>query len=193
MIQIKNVCNIKMIDNIFKDLDFISNIKKGEKPCFSDKTCISTNEWFPKLKRRWKNEMGEKGVIYVDTLLNSTSSYVHIYSSQVFDLDNKEEEKDKIKVMREKLVGSLVGLHNLVYTYKIENQVSVSEDYMKATKKVESIILEIDEIIKKFSSSFNDISSTSVNNINNVNNINDKKSQVKNNFFKFAAPKVIKN
>lgn len=127
-----------MLKSLVEDLSFIGKIKKNEKPCFSDKTCISTSEWFSTIKRRWKSEVGEKGVIYVDTLLNTLCSYVR-------NCVNEAE----LSIIREKLMECLFGLNNLVYTYDVDNQQQVSKDYGKCITKVEQIIKEIDKI--KFS------------------------------------------
>ena len=60
-----------MLKEIYEDLEFISKIPKNCKPNFSDKSYTSTSEWFSIWKRRYKYEKGEKGMLYVNTLVEN--------------------------------------------------------------------------------------------------------------------------
>jgi len=126
----------KMLNNILEDWEFIKSIPKGVKPCFNDKTFINVNEWFVTFKRRMKGEIGEKGVIYVNSLIESTSNYY----KNITDMNSLRKIKDI-------LIESLLGLENLVYTYKVDLQENVSKDYKNCILKIQKIINEIDKII----------------------------------------------
>jgi hypothetical protein len=124
--------------NILEDWDFISKINKGVKPCFYDKSLIGMNDWFVTFRRRYKGEKGEKGVVYVENLIETTNKY--------YKTETDYEFLNKIK---ETLRNSICGLNNLVYTYKIDGQESVSQSYSNCISQIEKIILDIDFIISE--------------------------------------------
>ncbi len=126
-----------MSDKLLLEWNFIKNIPKGMKPCFYDKTLISANEWFVTLKRRWKGEVGEKGVIYLNSLIDITKDYC---------LNNKTN----LKEIRTVLIDSIIGIKNLVYTYNVESQINVANDYNKCISKIQDLINEIDKMKKSF-------------------------------------------
>lgn len=127
---------------IFEDWKFIANVPKGAKPCFYDKSLIYINEWFPTLRRRWKGEKGEKGVMYVENLLEMSIKVV-----SCLDIN-------ALKNFKEILRSVTIGLHNLVYTYKVDEQISVSNSYSDLSLKVEKLIDEIDQQIRNKSNFF---------------------------------------
>src|SRR5581483_12357753 len=102
--------------NLLDEWRFISTINKGEKPCYNDKTKINVSEWFVTWRRRYKGEKGEKGVLYMQNLLENTNKYLELY-------------KDGNKLLLEVLNSSIIGINNLVYTYQMEEQEHVSKDY----------------------------------------------------------------
>ena len=120
-----------MLSKILEDLEFLQIIPKGCKPNFSDKTLTSTNEWFSTIKRRYKSEKGEKGVIYVKTLINNVKS---VYKN----LDNSS-----LKLLKGKLILAILGINNLIYTYEIDEQISVYEGYICCRKNIEKLIEDI--------------------------------------------------
>jgi hypothetical protein len=127
---------------IFDDWKFIAGIPKGAKPCFYDKSLIYINEWFPTLRRRWKGEKGEKGVMYVENLLESSIKLV-----SCLDIN-------ALKNFKEILQSVSIGLKNLVYTYKVDDQISVSNSYSDLSEKVEKLIDSIDQQIRNKSNFF---------------------------------------
>ena len=120
-----------MLNKILEDLEFLEIIPKGYKPNFSDKTLTSTNEWFSTFKRRYKSEKGEKGVMYVENLIENIESVC------------KNLDHSSLKLLKEKLVTAILGLNNLIYTYKIDEQISVSDGYINCKKRIENIIEKI--------------------------------------------------
>jgi len=108
--------------SIYSEWEFIASIPKDVKPCFRDKTFISVNEWFGTIKRRYKGEKGENGIIYLEDLIEKT----------------KKNNIDKN--LRELLQKSILGINNLVYTYKKDGQKEVSENYNKCIDKIDKII-----------------------------------------------------
>ena len=128
--------------NIFDEWKFISGIPKGTKPCFYDKSLVSINEWFVTFKRRWKGEKGEKGVLYVENLLETTEKTI-----PCLDIN-------ALRNLKEILHSAILGLGNLVYTYKVDEQVSVSESYFLLGKRVEKLIDLIDLQVRNKSNFF---------------------------------------
>jgi hypothetical protein len=122
--------------SFYEDWNFIALIPKGAKPCFYDKTLVHVNEWFVTFKRRLKGEKGEKGIVYVENLLETTEKTICI--SDVNSLRN----------LKDILQKSIIGLTNLVYTYKIDGQLEVSKNYSCMIEKVEKIIEDIDRQIR---------------------------------------------
>lgn len=120
-----------MLNKILEDLEFLKIIPKGYKPNFSDKTLTSTNEWFSTIKRRYKSEKGEKGVIYIENLLDNIESMC------------KNLDTSSLKDLKEKLIPAMLGLNNLIYTYKIDEQMYVSEGYVNCRKRIEYIVENI--------------------------------------------------
>ncbi len=125
-----------MVDNVlinlYKDWDFIKSIPVNVKPCFQDKSLVYVNEWFVTIKRRWKGEKGELGVVYVDNLINLTEN--------IYNKLEKNKNLTELETLRNSLESSLVGLENLVITYKKDGQLSVSENYKDCITKVKNII-----------------------------------------------------
>lgn len=117
---------------LFTEWEFISNISENIKPCFHDKTYTHSNEWFVTLKRRYKGEKGEYGVVYVNNLIEDT---INFYK------DNTDVML--LKKLKEILEKSITGLQHLVNTYKRDNQEQVSKDYEKCLHKVENMITDM--------------------------------------------------
>lgn len=122
---------MSIFESIFTDWEFISKIPKDMKPCFSDKTLIGCNEWFSTFKRRYKGEKGERGVIYVKQLIDSTENYI------------KSADNISVKKLKDLIENSLEGMKNLVETYKKDQQDQVSKDYEELLEKVKIIIKNI--------------------------------------------------
>ena len=120
-----------MLNNIFEEWEFIKTIPKDSKPCFSDKTFVSINEWFATFKRRRKGEVGEKGVIYINNLIDNTFKYY------------KNTDINSLKKLKNILNDAILGISNLVYTYKVDLQETVSDDYAKCIKRIEELIKKI--------------------------------------------------
>lgn len=138
-----------MTEKYFLDeWQFVCDIKKGEKPCFNDKTFIEMNAWFVTWRRRYKGEKGEKGIIYLDNLIENTSAFIK----------KDEITNEFLKKLKDVLQNSILGINNLSYTYKIDNQEQVAKDYSNLIDKIEKIILYINSLIKPktnfFASSF---------------------------------------
>lgn len=131
----------KILQEILNDLDFISTIPKNAKPNFSDKTYTSTNEWFSTIKRRYKYERGEKGVIYISSLVENIIQMC------------KTLDENSLKNLREKLIEAIIGLNNIVYTYKIDEQPEVAKNYELSIEKINKLITQI-ENNKKFKNFF---------------------------------------
>ncbi len=127
---------------IFDEWKFIAGIPKGTKPCFYDKSLVSINEWFVTFKRRWKGEKGEKGVLYIENLVETTEKTI-----VCLDLN-------ALRNLKEVLHSAIFGLNNLVYTYKVDEQNSVSESYCDLSKAVEKLITSIDLQIRNKSNFF---------------------------------------
>ena len=127
-----------MLNDIFKDLDFIAKIPKEAKPNFSDKTFTLSNEWFPTLKRRWKHEQGEKGVLFVNNLIADIEK---IYKT--CDIDSQ-------KKIREKLTFSIPGLDNIVETYSNDNQTEVAKNYSLIIEKIKNMNEKYTKLKKQF-------------------------------------------
>lgn len=125
-----------MLKEILDDLEFISKVPKNAKPNFSDKTFTSTNEWFSTIKRRYKYERGEKGMIYVSTLVEN------IYKCY------KSLDMSSLKLLKEKVLEANMGLNNIICTYKIDEQPEVWKNYNESLEKLESLIVIIDNIIR---------------------------------------------
>lgn len=118
-----------MLKDILDNLEFISNVPPNAKPNFSDKSYTFTTEWFSTLKRRYKNEKGEKGLISMENLISEIEEN---YKS----LDHKR--------LKDALENSLRGLTNIIHTYKLENQKEVYQNYEAYKKRIENIISELD-------------------------------------------------
>lgn len=125
--------------SVFEEWEFVKSIPINSKPCFYSKTFIGVNDWFVTLRRRWNGEKGEKGVVYLENLINTTMKI----------LESENISTDELKKMKKLLEESILGLNNLVCTYTIDNQKSVAEEYGKIIKNVKNIVTEIDLIISK--------------------------------------------
>ena len=122
-----------MFNEITEDLIFISKIPGKSKPNFSDRSFTSTDEWFSTIKRRYKAEKGEKGVIHVDNMLDQIEKHWK-------NIDQKE--------FKRLLSATEKGFHNLVNTYTSDQQPNVAAGYLSCWKRVK-VLLE-DNRSKKF-------------------------------------------
>ena len=120
------------VSECISELEFISTIPKNHKPCYNSKTTISTSGWFVTLKRRWNNEKGEEGVLYVKKLLDSCDDIYHMCY---------EVESDDIQDLTNALGSSVLGFDNLIDTYS--DQPKVKDDYIECKNKVLSILENI--------------------------------------------------
>ena len=125
-----------MLKEFLDDLEFIAKIPKNSKPNFSDKTYTSTNEWFSTIRRRYKYERGEKGVIYISTLVEN------------INITFKTLDICSLKILKEKLIEAMIGLNNIIYTYKIDEKIEVAKNYELSIEKIEKIINDIDSMSK---------------------------------------------
>lgn len=124
-------------ENILLNLEFISKIPKGAKPCYSNRSLTYTDQWFVTLRRRWNGEKGEKGVIHVKRLLDSCDKYYRMCNLDGFGIS----DCDKLRTL---LYESIQGLNNLVHTYLIDEQKNVSDDYQKCIDRAKHIIRGIE-------------------------------------------------
>ena len=129
-----------MLKEIFEDLDFIASIPRDAKPNFSDKTLVYNDEWFTTFRRRMKFERGEKGIVYIETLIEE----IKIYDKSI--CLNFEDQK----ILKEKLIGAKEGLDNLVQTYINDNQHEVANSYKKCGIKLLKLIDKYSHVNKKF-------------------------------------------
>lgn len=123
---------------LFIEWDFIASLNKNEKPCFNDRTKININEWFVTWRRRYKGEKGEKGIIYVKNLIAITREYIE-----------KIEDMDEINLLMNVLERSLIGLNNVIYTYEIDNQIPVAEEYTKFNEMIKQLLKNCQEKMAK--------------------------------------------
>jgi predicted RNA-binding protein with EMAP domain len=119
--------------DVYKEWEFISNIPENSKPCFNDKTFTNLDEWFVTIRRRYKGEKGEKGVIHLEKLIETTKFY--------------KKDKELLNLLEK----SINGIHNLSETYRKDNQIKVSENYKKCIQKVKDIISGVEKGKKFFS------------------------------------------
>ena len=131
-----------MSNEIFNEWKFIKSIPIGAKPCFYDKSFVYINEWFPTLKRRYKGEKAEKGVLHVTNLIQKTKQY---YKGHV----------EFLNILKKHLIDSLKGLDNLIDTYSKDEQEEISKNYIELSKEIENMIIEIETIIKNRTNFFN--------------------------------------
>jgi len=89
------------------------------------------------MRRRWKGEVGEKGIVYVNSLIDNTEDYC-------------KNNKENLKEIRIVLIDSLIGIKNLIYTYNIDSQPTVANDYGKCSSRIQKIIDEIEKNKKSF-------------------------------------------
>ena len=118
--------------DIYKEWEFIGIIPKNSKPCFNDKSFTNLDEWFATIKRRYKGEKGEKGVIYLEKLIEITKFY--------------KKDKELIYLLEK----SIKGVENLAETYRKDNQLEVSENYTKCISKIKNIISDVEKGKKFF-------------------------------------------
>lgn len=128
---------------LFRDWEFISDIPENVKPCFYDKTYNYSNEWFVTLKRRYKGEKGEKGVVYINKLIDDTMDY---YKDSI--------DVNSLRKIKETLQKSIKGLNNIIETYKKDDQERVSKDYMTCLEKINDMIIIFDKKINNKKSFF---------------------------------------
>ena len=133
--------------SFYEDWKFISSIPKSAKPCFYDKTFVHVTEWFVTFKRRWKGEKGEKGIVYIENLIEITEKF-YLNSDVSFNVNSLNE-------LKKLLESSIIGLTNLVYTYKIDGQTEVSDSYSQLIKKVKNLIEKVETLIEESRSKSN--------------------------------------
>lgn len=127
------------MESVLKEWEFIGQIPIGSKPCFYSKTLMRVDEWFLTVRRRWSGEKGEKGVLYVENLLNNTKQVLG-------SAEGKEEELAHFqKVLRE----ALIGVNNLVCTYKNDGQPNVAKGYEEAGNAITSLLKTFSERVQK--------------------------------------------
>jgi len=122
------------ISVILKELEFISEIQEKYKPCFSDKSSIKSDAWFATIRRRMKGEKGEKGVIYINQILDSCDFYYRMCDDFKF-----------LKTLRDHLKNAQMGVKRLIETYN--DQKIVQKGYLESSKQIIHLILKIDEKI----------------------------------------------
>ena len=121
--------------NLIEEWRFIANIPENAKPCYYDKTLVYITEWFVTLKRRYKGEKAEKGLLYIEDLVKKT---------EIFIESGKEtgNSKSENKRLREVLLDVKIGLNNLVKTYEKDGQENIS-------KKYGDFIIEVERLVNK--------------------------------------------
>lgn len=145
---------MRRFSDILDDLEFVAKIPAKSKPCFSDKTYIGVDDWFVTIRRRmrWTVEKGEKGVEWVNNLLDSCDSFYRMCS-----LD--DEGVSNSLALRDALNWTLSGLKNIIETYKYDKQHEVSKGYLKCFNRAKHISISIDyrltEIMKLGKTYFN--------------------------------------
>ena len=106
-------------------LNFISKIPKNHKPCYNSKTTVSKSGWLVTMRRRWYNEKGENGILYVTKILNRCDNHYRM----CYDIESKD-----IKNLTTALRNSVIGFDNLIETYG--DQGSMADDYTKCKERV---------------------------------------------------------
>lgn len=144
------------------DLEFISTLEKGHKPLYNSRSTIQRTAWFATFQRRWAGEKGEKGLIYVNNVLDSCDRYYRmclsdssIYTDDIF----KYNITKNLSSLRTALKNSVQGFNNLIMTY--DDQETVAKGYDKCKNRVTKIIDDINIFFNRLLSSINEFNSDS--------------------------------
>ena len=127
------------IEDCISELEFISSVPKGHKPCYKTKTTVSAEGWFVTIRRRWNKEMGEYGIVHVNKVLSSCDLHYRMCIGNLGSSGNLEG----LKELSDALTKSISGFDNLIETYK--DQKKVSDDYNICKKTV----IDLSKTIKK--------------------------------------------
>lgn len=114
-------------------LIFISTIKPNDKPCYNTKTTIHKNAWFATLQRRWGGEKGEKGIVYINNVLDSCDKYYRMCLNKS-GFNNND-------ILLSALYDSLKGFDNLINTYS--DQKTVADSYKNCKDKIIKFLSEV--------------------------------------------------
>ena len=127
------------ITECISEMEFISSIPKGHKPCYKTKSTIASDSWFVTARRRWNKEKGENGIIHVKEVLNSCDLHYRMCI-------NNGDTKSMNQLMAA-LKNSVIGFDNLIETYK--DQTNIGDQYKNCKDKVILLCNNINNYINK--------------------------------------------
>ena len=146
----QSVSNLMQWEECISNLEFITSIPKGHKPCYNTQTTISKDSWFTTVRRRWGGEKGEYGIIHVNKVLGSCDHHYRMCLKKLGNLTLDDQLNTEysnvtmtIQQLHTALTNPLEGFSNLILTYK--DQKEIFNNYIECKNKVIFLIGLIDE------------------------------------------------
>ena len=136
--------NLHNVEQCIKVMNFIASIPINSKPCYNSLTYIQKSGWFTTIRRRMNGEQGERGIIYINNILNSCNEFLHDKNNnknktpntknKTPNTKNKNKNTNTLLELKFALDNSISGFNNLIMTYN--DQPIVMNDYEKCKNKV---------------------------------------------------------
>ena len=99
------------------------------------------------MRRRWGGEKGEYGVVYVGKILDSCDYHYRMCLQYSINGENKLDNIETLKNLKNILTSSIDGIDNLIDTYS--DQINVSNDYKTIKNRIEIMIKDLVHDIKQ--------------------------------------------
>ncbi len=146
------------LQTILQDLNFLSQIKRGYKPCISDRVIVSADTWSGALYRFFKGENRIKLMCKVEQIINNTVEAIE-----------NPKYIEHLNLTVNSLNEANNGLLNLLHTY--DNDPDMKSRLNVQLQNVDIQLIQYKHLIKGYIP----------NNLNNSNNVNNNNVSSTNN------------
>lgn len=121
------------LQDLLSQLEFLSMIKRGTKPCFSDMTFVSSDSWLGAWKRHISGESRKNLLFEITQTLDKAIFAIEEYSNTPY-----------LYIIIDSLSKTKTGIENLILTYS---------NHPDTVSKLRIMIMRIDMVTQNYQSS----------------------------------------
>lgn len=129
------------LQDLLSQLEYLSMIKRGSKPCFSDMTFVSSDSWFGAWKRHIQGESRRNLLFEIGQTLDKAIFAIEEYSNTHY-----------VPIIIDSLSKTKNGIENLILTYS---------SHPDTVSKLRIMVMRIDIVVQTYNTNQNTVQNKS--------------------------------